>query len=143
MTDGEPVSERGSVIREASCSCRQLRATVSGDPIEVSACHCLACQRRTGSPFAQQARWAAENVTLEGRFTDYVRHADDDGEARTFSFCPECGATVFYRLARHPDVYAIPVGAFADPTFAPPQRSVWEERAHPWVTMPDGIDHFD
>jgi hypothetical protein len=53
------------------------------------------------------------------------------------------GATVFYQNDRHPDVYAIPVGAFADPGFPAPERSVWEERRHAWVTMPDGIEHID
>ena len=38
---------------------------------------------------------------------------------------------------------AVPVGAFADPSFPPPTRSVYEERKHAWVTMPDGIEHWD
>ena len=38
--------------RLASCSCGQLTAQASGDPVRNSICHCLACQRRTGSPFA-------------------------------------------------------------------------------------------
>ncbi|MGH2892702.1 MAG: GFA family protein, partial [Solirubrobacteraceae bacterium] len=43
--------------REAACSCGQLTVQVSGDPVRVSVCHCLACQRRTGSAFGYQARW--------------------------------------------------------------------------------------
>ncbi|MFN2470768.1 MAG: aldehyde-activating protein, partial [Gaiellaceae bacterium] len=35
--------------RHAACSCGQLRLTVEGEPVRVSICHCLACQRRTGS----------------------------------------------------------------------------------------------
>jgi len=43
--------------RLASCSCGQLMARASGDPVRNPICHCLTCQRRTGSPFAQQARF--------------------------------------------------------------------------------------
>ena len=34
------------------------------------------------------------------------------------------------------------VGAFADPNFPAPRVSVWEEFMHPWVGLPDGIEHF-
>jgi hypothetical protein len=130
------------MIREATCSCGKLRATVTGEPISVGVCHCLDCQRRTGGPFAQQARWTGEHVTIEGHSTQYTRHKDDGGAPCTFSFCPECGATVFFQNADRPEVYAIPVGAFADPGFPPPQRSTWEERRHAWVRMPDEIEHL-
>ena len=45
--------------RTASCSCGQLTATTTEDPIRVGICHCLACQRRTGSVFGAQARFPA------------------------------------------------------------------------------------
>jgi|HubBroStandDraft_6_1064221.scaffolds.fasta_scaffold60507_2 hypothetical protein len=31
---------------EAACSCGHLRLTCQGDPVRVSMCHCLECQRR-------------------------------------------------------------------------------------------------
>jgi hypothetical protein len=130
------------MTREASCSCGQLRATVEGDPIRVSICHCLACQRRTGSVFGVQARFAAEQVTVEGRHTDY-RRISDEGEERTFQFCPDCGATVVYTAPFMPGMIAIPVGAFADPSFPPPVRSIWEGRRHSWVSLPDEIERED
>src|SRR6185436_16348089 len=101
----------------AECNCRQLRVEAAGDPLSVSMCHCLACQRRSGSVFAGQAWFASDRVTVAGRFSDYVRLDDDHGEARTFHFCPDCGATVFYGVASEPDVTAVSVGAFADPSF--------------------------
>ena len=127
---------------EAACSCGQLRLVAEGDPVRVSVCHCLACQRRTGSAFGYQARFPRERVQVDGRAHDYVR-ISDDGEPRTSSFCPECGATVFYVLDTQPDQIAVPVGAFADPGFQPPAVSVWESRRHAWVTMPDGVEHRD
>ena len=123
--------------REASCSCGQLRVIVAGDPVRVSVCHCLACQRRTGSAFGVQARFQRERVRIEGNSREFTR-VSDDGEARKFQFCPECGATVYW--FSDTDLIAIAVGAFADPGFPPPQVSVWEERKHPWVTMPSGIE---
>ncbi len=120
--------------RDAVCSCGQLQLTAEGDPIRISMCHCLACQRRTGSAFGIQARFRSKHVHIVGRHRDYVR-TSDEGEQRTFHFCPDCGATVFYTLSAAPDVVAVPIGAFAEPAFPPPTVSVYESRRHPWLTM--------
>jgi hypothetical protein len=124
--------------REAACSCGQLRLVAQGEPVRISICHCLACQRRTGSAFGVQARFDAERVRTEGRYREYVR-VSDEGEARTFCFCPECGATVFYKTAA-PGLIAVPVGAFADPDFPAPTVSVWESRRHPWLELAGAIE---
>jgi hypothetical protein len=126
--------------RQASCSCEQLRLWAEGEPVRISVCHCLACQRRTGSAFGAQARFEVGRVRTEGRSSEYVR-ISDEGEARNFHFCPECGATVFYSIASQPDLIAVPIGAFGDPGFPSPWVSVWESRRHPWVGLPDEIEH--
>jgi hypothetical protein len=123
--------------REAACSCGQLRVVVEGDPIRVSVCHCLACQRRTGSAFGFQARWPAASAQITGASREYRRESDDLDEERRFHFCPKCGATVYYFTG--PESIAIPVGVLADPAFPEPTVSVWESRRHSWVTMPEGV----
>ena len=116
--------------RVASCSCGQLRLTCEGEPVRISICHCLECQKRTGSVFATQARFARESVTIEGRATQWTRLGDSGGSV-TFNFCPVCGSTVYWEAP--PGFVAVAVGAFADPTFPPPKVSVYEERQHPWA----------
>jgi hypothetical protein len=128
------------VTHDASCSCGQLRLVADGDPVRVSICHCLACQQRTGSAFGVQARYDEDRVRIEGRFTEYLR-VSDDGDERIFRFCPDCGSTVFYTYPGAPGVVAVPVGAFADPAFPAPVRSIYESRRHPWVGLPDGLEH--
>jgi hypothetical protein len=128
--------------RRAACSCGQLHVTTEGDPVRVSMCHCLACQRRTGSVFGAQARFARDQVSISGRSTEYVR-IGDEGSRVTFHFCPACGATVYYQIDDLPDVTAIPVGAFADPTFPAPRVSVYEARRHAWVSIPADAEHID
>src|SRR5215472_6612582 len=104
--------------RLASCSCGQLKVTCEGEPARVSICHCLACQRRTGSAFGIQARFPREHVgSIEGRESRWVRVGDEGGRI-TFHFCPDCGATVYYECEDFmPGFLAVPVGAFADPSF--------------------------
>jgi hypothetical protein len=126
--------------RQASCTCGQLRIATSGEPVRISICHCLACQRRTGSVFGYQARFPKSATRVEGRSTQYTRIADS-GQRITFNFCPDCGATVHYHQEHLPDVIAVPVGAFADPTFPQPRFSVYESRMHHWLDLPADMEH--
>jgi hypothetical protein len=127
------------VTREAACSCGQLRLVAEGEPVRISVCHCLACQRRTGSAFGFQARFPRDRVQISGESREYGR-LSDEGEQRTYNFCPSCGATVYYAGASEPDLVAVPVGVFADPDFPEPRVSVWESRKHAWVTLPPGVE---
>lgn len=130
------------IVRNAACSCGQLHLEAEGEPVRISMCHCLACQRRTGSIFGAQARFPRERVRIAGRSTEYPR-VGDSGNTIRFHFCPACGATVYYLIDDLPDVIAVPVGAFADPTFPSPKVSVYEERRHAWVGIPEDAEHFD
>jgi hypothetical protein len=129
--------------RTASCRCGQLRATVTGDPVRVSVCHCLNCKKRSGSAFAVQARWPAQQVQIEGNSKTFVK-AGDSGNPATFHFCPECGSDVYYVIdGKFDGLIAIPLGAFDDPYFGKPEYSVYEGRKHEWVDIVGpGIDHI-
>jgi len=122
--------------RTASCACGQLTAACAGEPVKVSLCHCLDCQRRTGSTYGIAAFYVRADVAPEGRARSWRRRADN-GFVVTFHFCPDCGSTVFWEPERMPEMIAVAVGAFADPSFPAPGQSVWEERRHPWVSGPD------
>jgi hypothetical protein len=81
-------------------------------------------------------------VQVIGRYSDYIR-TSDKGEERTFHFCSDCGATVFFTVSTAPDVIGVPVGTFADPSFPPPTVSVFESRRHRWLAIPAAIEHHD
>jgi len=129
--------------RTASCRCGQLRATVTGDPVRVSVCHCLNCKKRSGGAFAVQARWPAEQVIVEGRSSSFTKVADS-GNTATNYFCPKCGSDVHYENeGKFDGMIAIPLGAFDDPYFVSPAFSVWEKRMHQWVEISgEGVEHI-
>jgi hypothetical protein len=77
-------------------------------------------------------------VSIRGIGTEFVRVGDEGGRFR-FTFCPECGSTVFYVEEGDEQHIAIPVGAFADSLFPVPTISVYEERRHSWVSLSDDV----
>ena len=118
--------------REASCTCGALTAIATGDPIRNSVCHCLDCKRRTGSAFAWNAHWPADQVETRGE-TATASRSSEEGFWVRHHYCPTCNVTVWYEIERRPGVISIPVGAFADPDFPAPSVEVFGERRCRWL----------
>jgi hypothetical protein len=122
-------------IRLAACSCGQLHLAIDGEPLRVSMCNCLECQRRTGAVIGNQARFHRGQVTFDGQAKTWKRIAESGNEI-TFHFCPICGSTVYWENEGLPGYVLVAVGNFADPNFPAPTMAVWEESRHPWVRLP-------
>ncbi|MCI4660911.1 MAG: GFA family protein [Neomegalonema sp.] len=134
-TSLEPVRRR-----VAQCQCGQLSISVPGEPLGVGICHCLACQRRTGSVFAALAVFAAPWEVV-GEARDFWR-TGDAGARFCFRFCPNCGTNLFHTEEGEQDTVSVAVGGFADPDFPPPQVSVYDCRRHGWLRLPDGVTAY-
>ncbi|MBV9991020.1 MAG: GFA family protein [Alphaproteobacteria bacterium] len=126
--------------RTARCCCGALSATAEGEPFVVSLCNCIECQRRTGSPFGVGAYYEADKVSFSGPSSMYERHVED--RWLRFHFCPACGSTVYWQAQNHNGRWGIAVGAFADPHFPRPARSVFERSRHDWLSAPNDIPGF-
>ncbi len=129
------------MTRVASCGCGALSIRVHGEPLGTGICHCLACQRRTGSVFAALAAFAAP-WEITGASSHY-RRTGDAGASFVFHFCPLCGTNLFHIEDGVNGQISVAVGGFADPVFPPPEDSVYECRRHSWVTLPDAVIRHD
>ncbi|MEZ5923156.1 MAG: GFA family protein [Hyphomicrobiaceae bacterium] len=130
--------------RTAACACGQLQVRCAGEPVRISICHCLDCQKRTGSIFGMQARYPHEAVSVAAGTSKAFTRKADSGNTVTFHFCPNCGSTVYWELSGFPDVVAVAVGAFADSNFPSPRVSVFERSRHDWLAGLDapGMEHL-
>lgn len=126
---------------QAQCQCGQLTVEMPGPSPAIVACHCIDCQRRSGSPFGVVVYYPTEMLKISGASKKYVRQTAAGGEFRTY-FCPGCGSTVHMDGDKNVGMTGIPVGAIADPNFPPPLRSVWEQSMHKWVNIDPASDHF-
>jgi len=90
-----------------------------------------------------QAGFKADQVQVEGRYSDYSRISDEaDEKEHVFHFCPDCGSQVFYTEPTEPDLVVVSVGSFADPSFPSPTESSYDSRRHSWVGLPDTMQRF-
>ena len=125
--------------RTARCGCGNLTVTTSAEPLEVYACSCLNCQRKSGSAFSYCAVFPEAAVSIAGERTVWRRHVDS-GRWLESEFCPTCGVAVLSRSEHSPGTIGIAVGCYADPDFAKPESLVWAHRRHRWLELPEGSE---
>jgi hypothetical protein len=123
----------GMIQRTACCSCKSLSIRASGEPKKISACHCTACQKRTGSAFGVAVFYDSERTSVAGVAQTYVRRGDS-GQNVEFHFCPTCGSTVFWYAAIRPGRVGIALGCFDDKALRPNQ-TVYERNRLAWVSI--------
>lgn len=128
-----------AAMHRATCSCGQLELTYDRPITRTAICHCLACQRRTGSAYGVQARLDAEGVKVTGEVKAYTRVGDAGGRI-DFQFCPRCGATVCWSIDTLPGAVIIAAGALAGEDLPAPTFSVYEDRMLPWVQLPESVE---
>jgi hypothetical protein len=87
---------------KAECQCGKLSVGLPGPTPVVVACHCVDCQRRSGSPFGVLAYYAADQLTITGEAKRFVRPTTASGDVFECCFSPDCGSTVYVKAGKHP-----------------------------------------
>ena len=109
-------------MANAQCLCGALSLKLRETSKLIVACHCLACQRRTGSPFGLGVFHAIDTVEITRTATEFI-HVGDSGRKVRCYFCPTCGSTVYWKPDVLPSLIGVAVGALGDPAFRlPPFR---------------------
>jgi hypothetical protein len=80
-------------------------------------------------------------TVVDGASKTFTRNSVT-GKDVTFHFCAECGSTVFWEPERTPQLIGVAVGAFGDPSFPPPEQSVFTTDKHGWLTLPEDMPTF-
>ena len=127
---------------EGGCSCGEIRYRLSSEPLFTHCCHCLNCQRQTGSAFVINALIEADRVELLGGEPRPVDVPRDDGSAQRIFRCPTCEIAVYSRYSR-PGVLFVRAGTLDDPGLVSPDVHIFTRSKREWVQLPDSVPAFD
>src|SRR5689334_23363276 len=86
---------RLSAMREGGCSCGAIRYRLTDEPMFVHCCHCLNCQKQTGSAFVINALIETDRVEVTRGEPQAVDVPRDDGSMQRVYRCPDCRVAVF------------------------------------------------
>jgi hypothetical protein len=105
-------------------------------------CHCIECQRRTGSAFSVAVFYERGRVRVARGSSETFERESASGYPVTFHFCRRCGSNVWWEPARIPELVGVAIGAFGDPSFPQPEQSVWTQYKHAWLRLPEDLRVF-
>ncbi len=131
-----------AATREGGCACGLVRYRLDGEPLFTHCCHCLNCQRQTGSAFVINVLIEADRVALlagEPRTVDVPR---DGKRAQRIHRCPGCQVAVFSEYG-WPEVSFVRAGTLDDPASVSPDVHIYTASKLPWVSLPDAVPAFE
>jgi hypothetical protein len=108
----------------------------------VHCCHCLNCQRQTGSAFVINLLIEAERVELLGEEPQAIDVPRDDGSQQRIYRCPKCQVAVFSEYTR-PEIRFVRGGTLDEPTAVTPDVHIFTRSKVEWLTLPDSTPAFE
>jgi hypothetical protein len=131
-----------AVAREGGCSCGAVRYRLTSEPMFVHCCHCLNCQRQTGSAFVINLLLEADRIELLAGEPQPVDVPRDDGSTQRIYRCPSCQVAVYSEYGR-PEVRFVRAGTLDEPSSVAPDVHIFTRSKVPWVTLPESTPAFD
>ena len=128
--------------REGGCACGAVRYRLASEPLFVHCCHCLDCQRQTGSAFVVNVLIEADRVEVEGDAPEPVDAPRDDGSVQRIHRCPTCRVAVFSEYGR-PEILFVRGGTLDRPASVGPDVHIYTRSKLPWVVLPDDVPAFE
>lgn len=134
-----------SIQHSGQCVCGAVRYVCAGAPERVTVCHCLWCQRRTGTAFGTEVVFREQNIAFSGLALASYRHtSDESGRWLEVYFCPRCGSNLGFTLEAVPGVRTVPAGTLDDPAFLDPAsvkfRHVFARSRRQWGEPGPDVD---
>jgi hypothetical protein len=124
------------------CSCGAVRYRLTSEPLITHCCHCLNCQRQTGSAFVINLVIEADRMELLAGDPQPADVPRDDGSTQRIYRCPQCQVAIFSEYGG-PAVRFVRGGTLDEPSEATPDVHIYTRSKVPWVTLPDSVPTFE
>lgn len=124
------------------CLCGGVTFSVSAAPIAMGQCHCVDCQRATGTGHVSNARFRADDVSINGETKTFAVTAAS-GNTNTRYFCPTCGSRLFTETTLRPGLINVHAGVFDDHTWFDPQWVLFKSAQPVWDITTEEVPCYE
>ena len=127
---------------EGGCACGEVRYRLTSRPMFVHCCHCLDCQRQTGSAFVLNALIETDRIEMLAGEPAAVPVPTDSGGPHDVYRCRTCQTALWSDYGRRPGMRFVRVGTLEDPAAIPPDVHIFTRSKQPWVGLPPDVPAF-
>lgn len=125
-------------VHAGGCVCGAVRFEATGDPDDVTVCHCRTCQRMSGAPYMVALGFDTANVRFLGTPPSTYR----SGPETWRSFCGTCGGQIGFHRDPPSTRVTLWLTTLDEPDGFQPERHIWTDSARPWALHDDGPPRF-
>jgi len=130
---------------KGSCSCGAIKIEVEGDPSYVGLCHCLNCQKSTGSTYSTNWVVPKSGFKIVSGEPATWEVMGGSGHTALRKFCGTCSTIMWTETARRPEIIVIKAGCMDDGGLAKftPGGEMFTSRKPNWVKEVEGAKQFE
>ena len=125
------------------CACGAVRYHLASQPMFVHCCHCLDCQRQTGSAFVLNALIETDRVALLSGDPQPLAVPTDSGRPHRIFRCPSCQTALWSEYGGAAKLRFVRIGTLDNPTALRPDVHIYVRSKQPWVSLPTGVPAFE
>ncbi len=121
------------------CSCGEVRYRLGNPPLFVHACHCLDCQKASGSAFG------ITTIVLESdlRFDQGKLVSERIAAHRTTFLCESCEDVIYRTATNHPATALLRSRTLDDMRVLEINAHIWTKEKHAWLELPAHVPQFE
>ena len=128
---------------EGGCACGAVRYRLNSAPMFVHCCHCLDCQRQTGSAFVLNALIETDRIVpLQGEPRP-VPVPTDSGRPHRIFRCSACQTALWSEYGGVAGLRFVRVGTLDTPSEIAPDVHIYTRSKQPWVALPADLPRFE
>jgi len=128
---------------EGGCACGAVRYRLGTRPMFVHCCHCLNCQKHTGSAFVINMLIEADRVEITKDRPEPVTMPLNGGSPNEIYRCADCRVAVWSIYGGRSQALFVRAGTLDDPSTVAPDVHIFTRSKLPWVRLPEGVPAFD
>lgn len=124
------------------CLCGAVRYESGSGQLIGGHCHCLHCQKSSGTGHSSHLGVPKSAVSITGDTTVFEAQTDA-GNTVSRHFCPTCGSPVFSTNSSMPDLLFLRASCLDDPEIFQPGVVVYTKSRPSWDHIGQGLPEFD
>ncbi len=125
------------------CQCGAIRYEVTGPHKKIVACHCIDCQRQSGSAFGMTLVVAETDFRLTKGVVKTYGSRSEAGRRKLGAFCPDCGCRIYHQSEWRKGTVSVKPGTLDDTSWLNPDMHLWTRNKQSWVIIPDGVESHE
>ena len=115
------------------CLCGSITYSINKPAIRSTVCHCLSCQKSSGSAYSINICIPAEAFNISGYTLKRYTSIGGSGKSLHRYFCQTCGSPIYTKPDALSGLIIVKAGTLDEPHSFKPEANIWSKSKMEWL----------